>query len=83
MGNTIFVDDSSTIHSNILMIKSRPALALKIESLFVKDFSDNSKNTKIVSTIIGIACMHELIPTSGKSQLYPLVSPTINNIMRR
>ena len=56
MGITIFVDDSRAIHSNILMIKSRPALTLKIESLFAKDFSDNSKNTKIVSTIIGIAC---------------------------
>jgi EAL domain-containing protein (putative c-di-GMP-specific phosphodiesterase class I) len=52
---TIFVDDSSTIHSNILMLKSPPALELKIESLFIKDFSDNSQNAKIVSTITGIA----------------------------
>ena len=37
------------------MLKSLPARELKIDRIFVKDISENSKNTKIVSTIIDIA----------------------------
>lgn len=52
---TISIDDFGTIYSNILMLKSLPARELNLDRIFVKDISENSKNTKIVSTIIDIA----------------------------
>lgn len=55
LGITISIDDFGTGYSNILMLKSLPARELKIDRIFVKDISENSKNTKIVSTIIDIA----------------------------
>jgi EAL domain-containing protein (putative c-di-GMP-specific phosphodiesterase class I) len=55
LGITVSIDDFGTGYSNILMLKSLPAQELKIDRLFVKDISENSKNTKIVSTIIDIA----------------------------
>lgn len=78
MGITIFVDDSSPIHSNILMLKPRLALELKIESIF----SDNGKHAKIVSTIIGIASTMNC----NQHQKKPVVPPCLTdnqNIMRR
>lgn len=54
-GITVSIDDFGTGYSNILMLKSLPARELKIDRIFVKDISENSKNTKIVSTIIDIA----------------------------
>ncbi len=72
MGITIFVDDSSPIHSNILMLKPRLALELKIESLFAKDFSDNGKHAKIVSTIIGIASTMNCNQHQTKTSCTPL-----------
>ncbi|RPH26324.1 bifunctional diguanylate cyclase/phosphodiesterase [Citrobacter youngae] len=55
LGITVSIDDFGTGYSNILMLKSLPARELKIDRIFVKDISENSKNTKIVSTIIDIA----------------------------
>lgn len=55
LGITVSIDDFGTGYSNILMLKSLPAQELKIDRVFVKDISENSKNTKIVSTIIDIA----------------------------
>ena len=55
LGITVSIDDFGTGYSNILMLKSLPARELKIDRVFVKDISENSKNTKIVSTIIDIA----------------------------
>ena len=55
LGMTVSIDDFGTGYSNILMLKSLPARELKIDRVFVKDISENSKNTKIVSTIIDIA----------------------------
>lgn len=55
LGITVSIDDFGTGYSNILMLKSLPARELKIDRIFVKDISENDKNTKIVSTIIDIA----------------------------
>ncbi|MCX9033208.1 EAL domain-containing protein [Citrobacter portucalensis] len=55
LGLTVSIDDFGTGYSNILMLKSLPARELKIDRVFVKDINENSKNTKIVSTIIDIA----------------------------
>lgn len=55
LGIIVSIDDFGTGYSNILMLKSLPARELKIDRIFVKDISENSKNTKIVSTIIDIA----------------------------
>ena len=55
LGITVSIDDFGTGYSNILMLKSLPARELKIDRVFVKDINENSKNTKIVSTIIDIA----------------------------
>ncbi|MGK3497669.1 putative bifunctional diguanylate cyclase/phosphodiesterase [Citrobacter youngae] len=55
LGITVSIDDFGTGYSNILMLKSLPARELRIDRIFVKDISENSKNTKIVSTIIDIA----------------------------
>ncbi|EPJ3205264.1 putative bifunctional diguanylate cyclase/phosphodiesterase [Citrobacter freundii] len=55
LGITVSIDDFGTGYSNILMLKSLPARELKKDRIFVKDISENSKNTKIVSTIIDIA----------------------------
>lgn len=55
LGITVSIDDFGTGYSNILMLESLPARELKIDRIFVKDISENSKNTKIVSTIIDIA----------------------------
>ncbi len=55
LGITVSIDDFGTGYSNILMLKSFPSRELKIDRVFVKDISENSKNTKIVSTIIDIA----------------------------
>lgn len=55
LGITVSIDDFGTGYSNILMLKSLPARELKIDRIFVKDISENSKNTNIVSTIIDIA----------------------------
>lgn len=55
LGITVSIDDFGTGYSNILMLKSLPARELKIDRIFVKEISENSKNTKIVSTIIDIA----------------------------
>ena len=55
LGITVSIDDFGTGYSNILMLKSLPARELKIDRIFVKDISEKSKNTKIVSTIIDIA----------------------------
>lgn len=71
---TVFVDVPGFFRSNILMLKSHPPLKLKIENIFIKDISDNSKNTKIVSTIIDIAHtmnLYQQKTTSGTSQSYP------------
>ncbi|MDM2826925.1 EAL domain-containing protein [Citrobacter sp. Cpo089] len=55
LGLTVSIDDFGTGYSNILMLKSLPTRELKIDRVFVKDINENSKNTKIVSTIIDIA----------------------------
>lgn len=55
LGIIVSIDDFGTGYSNILMLKSLPARELKIDRIFVKDISENNKNTKIVSTIIDIA----------------------------
>ncbi|CDL40389.1 Sensory box/GGDEF family protein [Citrobacter freundii] len=46
LGITVSIDDFGTGYSNILMLKSLPARELKIDRIFVKDISENSKNTK-------------------------------------
>ncbi|WP_313625590.1 putative bifunctional diguanylate cyclase/phosphodiesterase [Kosakonia sp.] len=55
MGITVAIDDFGTGYSNMLMLKRLPATELKIDRSFVKDIRDNSRNVKIVSTIIDIA----------------------------
>ncbi|WP_039056028.1 EAL domain-containing protein [Enterobacter sp. Bisph1] len=55
LGITVAIDDFGTGYSNMLMLKRLPATELKIDRSFVKDIRDNSRNVKIVSTIIDIA----------------------------
>ncbi|MGY5956947.1 EAL domain-containing protein [Kosakonia sp. BK9b] len=55
LGMTVAIDDFGTGYSNMLMLKKLPATELKIDKSFVKDIRDNSRNVKIVSTIIDIA----------------------------
>ncbi len=55
LGITVAIDDFGTGYSNMLMLKKLPATELKIDKSFVKDIRDNSRNVKIVSTIIDIA----------------------------
>ena len=43
LGITVSIDDFGTGYSNILMLKSLPARELKIDRIFVKDISENSK----------------------------------------
>ncbi|NDO82133.1 hypothetical protein CJP72_15575 [Citrobacter sp. NCU1] len=54
-GIIVSIDDFGTGYSNMLMLKSLPARELKIDRVFIKDLAENSKNMKIVSTIIDIA----------------------------
>lgn len=54
-GIIVSIDDFGTGYSNMLMLKSLPARELKIDRVFIKDLGENSKNMKIVSTIIDIA----------------------------
>jgi len=55
MGITVSIDDFGTGYSNMLTLKNLPARELKIDKSFVRDIRDNSKNVKIVATIIDIA----------------------------
>lgn len=55
VGITVSIDDFGTGYSNMLTLKNLPARELKIDKSFVRDIRDNSKNVKIVSTIIDIA----------------------------
>ncbi len=55
LGITVAIDDFGTGYSNMLMLKKLPATGLKIDKSFVKDIRENSRNVKIVSTIIDIA----------------------------
>ncbi|MCS2172744.1 EAL domain-containing protein [Scandinavium sp. TWS1a] len=75
MGITVSIDDFGTGYSNMLTLKNLPARELKIDKSFVRDIRDNSKNVKIVATIIDIAHsmnMHvvaEGIETQDQQQL--------------
>lgn len=55
IGITVSIDDFGTGYSNMLTLKNLPARELKIDKSFVRDIRDNSKNVKIVATIIDIA----------------------------
>lgn len=55
VGITVSIDDFGTGYSNMLTLKNLPARELKIDKSFVRDIRDNSKNVKIVATIIDIA----------------------------
>ncbi|MGL4723746.1 MAG: putative bifunctional diguanylate cyclase/phosphodiesterase [Scandinavium sp.] len=55
LGITVSIDDFGTGYSNMLTLKNLPARELKIDKSFVRDIRDNSKNVKIVATIIDIA----------------------------
>lgn len=55
LGITVSIDDFGTGYSNMLMLKNLPARELKIDKSFIRDIHDNSKNVRIVATIIDIA----------------------------
>ncbi len=49
------IDNFGTGYSNMLLLQNLPARELKIDRSFMKDIRDDSKNVKIVSSIIHIA----------------------------
>ena len=55
IGITISIDNFGVGYSNMLALQDLPAGELKIDRSFTKDMRENSKNIKIVSTIINIA----------------------------
>lgn len=79
IGITISIDDFGTGYSNMLTLKNLPARELKIDKSVVRDIPENSKNVKIVATIIDIAhsmnmnVVAEDIETQDQQQL--LTSP--------
>ncbi|MGL5699976.1 MAG: putative bifunctional diguanylate cyclase/phosphodiesterase, partial [Kluyvera sp.] len=55
IGITISIDNFGVGYSNMLALQDLPAGELKIDRSFMKDMRENSKNIKIVTTIINIA----------------------------
>lgn len=55
IGITLSIDNFGVGYSNMLALQDLPAGELKIDKSFMKDMRENSKNIKIVSTIITIA----------------------------
>jgi EAL domain-containing protein (putative c-di-GMP-specific phosphodiesterase class I) len=55
IGITLSIDNFGVGYSNMLALQDLPARELKIDKSFMKDMRENSKNIKIVSTIINIA----------------------------
>ncbi|WP_411914237.1 EAL domain-containing protein [Pseudocitrobacter cyperus] len=55
IGLTVSIDNFGTGYSNMLLLQTLPARELKIDRSFIKDIRDDSKNVKIVSSIIHIA----------------------------
>ncbi|WP_421355250.1 putative bifunctional diguanylate cyclase/phosphodiesterase [Pseudocitrobacter faecalis] len=55
IGLTVSIDNFGTGYSNMLLLQNLPARELKIDRSFMKDMRDDSKNVKIVSSIIHIA----------------------------
>lgn len=55
IGLTVSIDNFGTGYSNMLTLQNLPARELKIDKSFMKDIRENSKNVKIVSSMIDIA----------------------------
>jgi diguanylate cyclase (GGDEF) domain len=55
IGLTMSIDNFGTGYSNMLTLQNLPARELKIDKSFMKDIRENSKNVKIVSSMIDIA----------------------------
>lgn len=59
-GITVSIDDFGTGYSNLLMLSVLPAKELKIDKSFISSMLDNSKNRKLVETIVTIARTMEM-----------------------